>query len=140
MQHVRDTIWSPKSSLPPSSSPFTLLRESSTSDHVMILHYAWQTRIQGFASVRDYMTLTLSVSCVQEYKASLQPVSCVEEYKALLQPVSCVQTQSSLKQQSTLATKLSVAASNLKIKAAINFSHDPQKRTRKQTHTNRLKS
>ncbi|CAN7077666.1 unnamed protein product [Brassica oleracea var. botrytis] len=39
MQHVRDTIWSPKSSLPPSSSPFTLLRESSTSDHVMILHY-----------------------------------------------------------------------------------------------------
>ncbi|KAL0800193.1 hypothetical protein Bca101_055368 [Brassica carinata] len=39
MQHVRDIIWSPKSSLPPSSSPFTLLRESSTSDHVMILHY-----------------------------------------------------------------------------------------------------
>ena len=86
---------------------------------------AWQTRIQGFASVRDYMRLTLSVSCVEEYKASLQPVSCVEEYKASLQPVSCVQTQSSLKQQSTLATKLSVAASNLKIKAAINFSHDP---------------
>ncbi|KAF8079961.1 hypothetical protein N665_0988s0006 [Sinapis alba] len=32
MQHVRDTIWSPKSS-------FTSLRDSSTSDHVMVLHY-----------------------------------------------------------------------------------------------------
>ncbi|CAN6816752.1 unnamed protein product [Brassica oleracea] len=39
MQHVRDTIWSPKSSLPSSSPSFTLLRDSSTSDHVMILHY-----------------------------------------------------------------------------------------------------
>ncbi|CAH8301089.1 unnamed protein product [Eruca vesicaria subsp. sativa] len=36
MQHVRDTIWSPKSS---SSQSFTSLRDSSTSDHVMILHY-----------------------------------------------------------------------------------------------------
>ncbi|KAG2269725.1 hypothetical protein Bca52824_064280 [Brassica carinata] len=36
MQHVRDTIWSPKSSSSPS---FTLLRDSSTSDHVMVLHY-----------------------------------------------------------------------------------------------------
>ncbi|CAN8291097.1 unnamed protein product [Cochlearia groenlandica] len=32
MQHVRDTIWTPKSS-------YTLLRDSSTCDHVMILHY-----------------------------------------------------------------------------------------------------
>ncbi|KAF8046379.1 hypothetical protein N665_3762s0002 [Sinapis alba] len=40
MQHVRDTIWSPKSSLQSSSSSsFTLLRDSSTSDYVMILHY-----------------------------------------------------------------------------------------------------
>ncbi|CAF2045126.1 hypothetical protein BRARA_I02983 [Brassica rapa] len=36
MQHVRDTIWSPKSSSSPS---FTSLRDSSTSDHVMVLHY-----------------------------------------------------------------------------------------------------
>ncbi|KAL1218716.1 Protein LAX PANICLE 2 [Cardamine amara subsp. amara] len=35
MQHVRDNIWIPKSS----SSSFTLLRDSSTTDHVMILHY-----------------------------------------------------------------------------------------------------
>ncbi|CAN7133634.1 unnamed protein product [Brassica rapa subsp. narinosa] len=39
MQHVRDTIWNPKSSLASSSPSFTLLRDSSTSDHVMILHY-----------------------------------------------------------------------------------------------------
>ncbi|ESQ34053.1 hypothetical protein EUTSA_v10009364mg, partial [Eutrema salsugineum] len=40
MQQVRDTIWSPtKSSLPSSSPSFILLRDSSTSDHVMILHY-----------------------------------------------------------------------------------------------------
>ncbi|CAH8253741.1 unnamed protein product, partial [Arabidopsis lyrata] len=36
MQHVRDSIWTPKS---PSSHSFTLLRDSSTTDHVMILHY-----------------------------------------------------------------------------------------------------
>ncbi|EOA37845.1 hypothetical protein CARUB_v10012026mg [Capsella rubella] len=41
MQHVRDTIWIPKSSSSSSSSSpsFTLLRDSSTTDHIMILHY-----------------------------------------------------------------------------------------------------
>ncbi|CAH2034125.1 unnamed protein product [Thlaspi arvense] len=49
MQHVRDTIWSPKSSLPSSSPSFTLLRDSSTSDHVMILHYVFALRLTTMA-------------------------------------------------------------------------------------------
>ncbi|KAF9689014.1 hypothetical protein SADUNF_Sadunf01G0047900 [Salix dunnii] len=32
LQHVRDNIWSPRDAL-------TLLPESSTTDHVMVLHY-----------------------------------------------------------------------------------------------------